>query len=138
MFRIRDTSTGLIVPGFPSPFLIGLAGTVEAYPTSDSANPFWRARDDAYDAVNAPGVVYTNVRIEHTEDWRVDLSITATESGGQMVAQYDDYFIVQAATRGEAEDLASAKAREDVADREDNDNLSVDIRILRAREGVSI
>lgn len=134
MFRVRANDTREILPGIPSPLLISIGGG-EAYDAGVPTQPFWRARDNAYDPA---GTVYRRVTIEHAEDWRVDLTITATESGGQMVAQYDDYFIVQAATRGEAEDLASAKAREDVADREDNDNLSVDIRILRAREGVSI
>lgn len=136
MFRIRSAATREILPGFPSPFLIGLVGVNDAYPTSDGPNPFWRARDDKYDAVHAPGVTYTRVTVEHTDDWRVDLHITVVDQG-VAGERYNDHFIVQAATRNEAEDLAAEAARKDVA-RRNGEDVTADIRFLRAQEGVNI
>jgi hypothetical protein len=78
-FIVKETSTGEVLPGLPSPMLISVGGG-EAYrvppekewdgisPKRQSDDGFWRLRDDKYDA---PGIVYTRVRIGHTDQYYV-------------------------------------------------------------------
>lgn len=141
MFRVRNATTGEILPGNPSPMLIGLSGVNDAYDAGTPEHPFWRVRDDAYDASNAPGVVYTKVRVEQLDNWRVDVDVEIVdpsyhETDDDLVAPYRDYFIVQAADRREAEDLASEAAR--VAARRQYGDVGTSVSFIRTQKGVSI
>ena len=130
-FRIRNRTTRGIEAGTPSPLLI-VTGEGEAY---EAMPGFWRLRDDKYDP---EGTVYTRVRIEYAEDYRVDVRIKVIEVGHEDDAEtYDDYFIVQAASEQEAFRLAETKAREDVESRY-GEEFASDVTIIRARRGVSI
>jgi hypothetical protein len=140
-FRVRDTATGTILPGFPSPYLIGLAGSVEAYTeTPDDPNPYWYAHvPGRYESKDG---TYKRVRIEKVEDWAVRLQIEVIDESyhpGDPDAPepYTDRFIVKAGSRHEAEELAMAEARKDVEDRYDSFDAT-NITILGAREGESI
>jgi hypothetical protein len=128
-FRIRNLTTRGVEQGTPSPMLIS-AGGGEAY---ESMPGFWRLRDDKYDP---EGTVYTRVSIEHTEDWRVDVTITPIGPDGAEPAD-DDYFIVVAATESEAFRLAEEAAR-DYVENMFGDEYGSDVTIIRARRGVSI
>lgn len=132
MFRVRNLTTREIVPGIPSPLLIQ-TGRGDAYDAGSPAQGFWRLRDDKYDPA---GTVYTRVAIEHTDDWKVEVVIHVTEPGREPY-RYEDYFIVQAMDRAEAERLTYAKAHEDIIYRFGEESGS-DVQIIRAREGVSI
>ena len=134
-FRVRNMETRRVVPGIPTPFLIEQGGG-EAYFVPSESGRFdgvWYARAKGYES---PDGAYSRVRIEHTEDWRVDLNVTLSNER-ETVEPYDDYFIVEAADEREAQDLALAKAREDI-ERSSGDEYASDIRIVGTRRGVSI
>jgi hypothetical protein len=101
-FRIRDVATGYLLPGMPTPRLIE-AGGGEAYfvPATDAGKrgTIWYLVAPGYEA---PDGVSRRVRVEHTESWRVDVTIQPTSQSDEDVEEYRDYFIVEAATEAEA------------------------------------
>jgi hypothetical protein len=142
-FRVRNIGDGTIVPGLPTPRLIENGGG-EAYfvPNADRdargrerVPGIWYLRDTGYES---PDGTYKRVRIEHTEDWRVDVRILPVLDGDIAFEEaYDDYFIVDAATEQEAFRLAETAAHEDVQHRYGAEYGS-EVTIIRARRGVSI
>lgn len=121
-FRVRNMETRHIVPGIPTPFLIQ-QGSGDAYFVPNAGEFSDKARFPGIWYAKAPGHVspdgtYTRVRIEHTEEWRVDVRIKPIGPDERDEEDaYDDYFIVEAATEQEAFRLGEAKATEDVASR---------------------
>lgn len=142
-FRIRNTSTQTIEPGIPTPFLIEQGGG-EAYfvaaPETRSGG-VWYAKAPGYES---PDGKYTRVRVEHTEDFRVDVHIRVDDPSADAsdpdvadAMEWDDYFIVEAATEQEAQSLAREKAGEEV-ERQWGEAYGYETTIQRTRRGVSI
>lgn len=143
-FRIIDASTHETLDGLPSPFLIEQGGG-EAYPVSlsaESERPYWYAKAPGYASSDGK---YTRVRILHTEDFRVDVHIRVVDASADEfdpdvrdAMEWDDYFIVEAASDQEAESLAREKAVEEAERQWGGNPEGFVIDIIRTRRGVSI
>jgi len=136
-FRVIDTSTGKETRGIPSPLLIEEGGGEAFYtPPENPDGPFnkgyWRLREGNN---VSPDGQYTRVRIVHTDDWKVTVRITVTDP--RFPEEYEDWFIVEASDRQDAETRGEAAAKDDVASRYGED-AAFKVRVLHTREGVSI
>lgn len=130
-FRVRRLGDRQIVPGIPTPRLIE-AGPADAF----ERDGIWYLREDGTMHVSPDGQ-YTRVNVEHTEDFRVDVTIQPVGPEAEQEQPYEDYFIVEAASDSEASRLAMTAAHEDVASRYGDDWAS-DVSVIRTRRGVSI
>lgn len=134
MFRVIDTQTHEKLPGIPTPRLIE-AGGGDAF----EKDGVWYIREDGTMHVSPTGE-YTRVTIQQTDSWRVDMTIAVRDESvhdDDLPEEYRDHFIVEAASRQEAEDLAAEAAREDVTERFGEDCAAL-INFLDAKKGVSI
>lgn len=131
-FRVINAHTGETLPGLPTPRLIE-AGGGEAY-FSPTTSPRWEPRGTWY--LHVPGRyedptgTYTRVRIVHTDDYKVTIAVTVTD--GPDVDSYEDWFVVHAADRAEADQLALKAAAADVERRNGPDMLAT-FRIISTR-----
>lgn len=136
-FRIRNVATRQIELGIPTPHLISEGGGEAYFVASDTSEKgVWYLHVPG--SYESPSGLYTKVRIEHVEDYRVDVQVKPIGPGeADEEEQYDDYFIVQAAGEQEAMRLAEAAAQKDVESRFGDEYGSL-VTTIRARRGVSI
>lgn len=148
-FRVTDTSSRETLPGIPTPFLIerggGVAYGVRVGQLDDTV---WYSAD--YPGYVPPvGAEKRSVRVLHTDDHRVDVHIrvldaSVDENDKEAVdaLEWDDYFIVEAVDRQDAESQAYVKAAAEVerqfgVEGEPGYEGSV-VDIIRVQKGVSI
>ena len=135
-FRVRDVETRQVVPGIPTPRLIEAGGGESFFQPGDiKSGGVWYLHEPGTRHVSPDGQ-YTRVRIEHTDDYRVDVEIRPVGPDGVEPAE-DNYFIVEAASEPEAFQLARAAASEYVENVFGVD-YGHELTIISARKGVSI
>jgi len=129
--RIRNLETREIEPGIPTMRLWD-AGGGEAYSRvlTEGEDPVWYLKDDGYES---PDGKYVRVAIEHIEEWRVDVNIQPLDpSVHEDEEDYDDWFVVEAATADEARELGRKAAAKDLQERY---GCGGNIVVNRVREG---